>query len=78
MFDMVDTAFSYGRVFDRLLISTGIIRDKRNYFVCDLNCVFTLGGRIVINGCLISKISALSLNNCDASRSREISQNSHM
>ncbi len=47
MFDIVDTPFSYGRVIDCLLITSGIFQDKR-YSACDLKCrycVFTFGGR---------------------------------
>ena len=44
MLDIIDTPFSYGRVFDRLLISLGIFQAKRKYSTCDLkstNRVFT-------------------------------------
>ncbi len=46
---MVETAFSYGKRIDRLLLTSGILQDKGEYSVCDLKCrycVFTLWGSI--------------------------------
>ncbi len=45
---MVDTAFSYLKSIDRLLILQGIFQSKRKYFACNLkcrHCVFTWYGR---------------------------------
>ncbi len=47
MFDMADTAFSYGRGLIVLLITSGVFQDERKYSGCDLKCrycVFTLWG----------------------------------
>ncbi len=48
MFDMVNTAFSYGRGLIVCSSALGIFEDKGKYSACDLKCrycIFTLWGQ---------------------------------